>query len=232
MSLIFDDESAINTYIAKEGNPLPPGVQDFDSLVLLETDGLFGIMLDGEGVYVYDMEQTYPYDDLEEVFVYSEGAFPFPGLYHAGNIDLGGLFGALYTDPDSDQAFFIHASRSIFAVVYYFGLSQGRGVAGSFTESGSSQVAYADGTIFQYDEDSDEFLAIDQFPSELATGPMAAVDIDEDGVHEIVSHLGDTLTCFSALDFAPVWENSLDNGLVNNLKNIIVKIKVTMKFLS
>ncbi len=117
MSLIFDDESAINTYIAKEGNPLPPGVRDFDSLVLLETDGLFGIMLDGEGVYVYDMEQTYPYDDLEEVFVYSEGAFPFPGLYHAGNIDLGGLFGALYRVSQNRQESF-EQSPSVLYLLY------------------------------------------------------------------------------------------------------------------
>ncbi len=36
--------------------------------------------------------------------VLQDDAFPFRGLHYAGNLELNGLYGAVYTDTDSDQA--------------------------------------------------------------------------------------------------------------------------------
>ncbi len=117
------------------------------------------------------------------------------------------------------QAYFVHASRGLFAVVYYPGLAIGTAVAGSFTAVGAPQLAYADGSVFEYDGDADDWSLAARFEVEVATGNMmAAVDVDGDGLDDIVSEWNGLVACFSATHgSAPVWEEELSEGMVRGL---------------
>ncbi len=83
-------------------------------------------------------------------------------------------------------------------------------MVGRFTSTDRTQIAYDDGSIFEYRPLSQTFERVDGFAVEVATGLIAATDIDGDGLDEIISHWHSSIACFSALDFGLVWEASID----------------------
>ncbi len=201
MSVEFDG----NTYKVAESLRLPNPGSDIRTFDLLTTDDDYGLMMDGTSFAVFRMS--------DRSMVYSE-AFPFTSLYHAGIIELGGLLGALYSDGSSDQAIFVHASSDDFIIRYYPGLYQGRAVVGAFTRAGANQVVYDDGYIFEYDEERDEFFAVDHFGTDISSGFMVTADLDGDGLNEIISSWSGGVACFSGLDLGLVWETDIYLGMV------------------
>ena len=95
----------------------------------------------------------------------------------------------------------------------YSGVGAGRAVVGSFTEAGKTQLAYADGSVYEYQPLSDRFEAVQGFAVVVATGLMAATDADGDGLDDVISHWYGSVACFSGADFGLVWEHELDISL-------------------
>ena len=74
-------------------------------------------------------------------------------------------------------------------------------------------MAYADGSIYEYQPLFDRFDAVQGFAVEIASGLMATTDVDGDGLDDIISHWHGSVACFSGVDFGLVWEHEVDISL-------------------
>ena len=124
-----------------------------------------------------------------------------------------GAVGTLYTDSDANDILFITANTESHEAKTYSGVGIGRAVVGSFTEAGKTQIAYADGSIYEYQPLFDRFDAVQGFAVEIASGLMATTDVDGDGLDDVISHWHGSVACFSGADFGLVWEHEVDISL-------------------
>ncbi len=192
-------------YRVEESLALPNPGNEIGTYDLLTTDDYYGLLADGEELSVFRMSN--------KSIIYST-AFPFRSLSHAGSVEINGYFGALYSDTSraGDQVIFVHASKDDFFVTYYQGLSSGKAVAGSFTGLGLVQVAFANGLVFELHNNTfvvTNFLGITE-----EQGPMAAMDLDGDGLDEIVMHWQDSVACFSGPHLKLIWATDVAIGMV------------------
>ncbi len=173
---------------------------EIHSLVLMSTDRDYGLAnAEHEDLlFVFDLTTTELLETLE---------FPGSGSsYHAGTMDLTSV-GAVYSA--NRHLIAVHGDRENgFYTKEYASNSSGQIVSGSFTGPGEQEVAYADGSIYQYDKEEDAFVQITGFDVELTSNDlMVVLDIDGDGIDEIVGSMGldYTLMCFSAIDNSILW---------------------------
>ncbi len=202
MKIQFDGE----TYAVegKLSRPLDESNEEMEihSLAHMNTDTDYALVttIYGDYVYIYDLVTLELVEavDMEE----ADSSF-FAGMAELSDI------GAVYTVAKLNQLVAVHGNKDDgFYTKTYNGMAEYGGVIGSFTQVDLVEVVYSDGSIYQYNSEFDSFLPTQGFPYTLTSDSdtqMIKIDIDGDGVHEIVAHSGVGLECSSAIDFGLVW---------------------------
>ncbi len=176
--------------------------QEIHSLVHLATDTHYGLVTteDSEYVFVYDLVTM---EFVERLDMAQSGYSYFAGIAH-----LADGFGAAYT-IDTQLVVVSGNGDDGFHINIHLGLADYGGIIGSFTGPGLVEIVYSDGSLYQYNEDTDGFLQINGFPYALTSDSsnpiMIKIDIDHDGIDEIVAESGIGLECSSAIGFGIIW---------------------------
>ncbi len=171
------------------------------SLALMSTDDEYGVAVTAseDKAFIYDLTST----ELAAIVNWTVNT---DYSYLVGQMDLASP-GVGYTVDD--KLVFVYGDREQgFSTKVYSGLpEEGRAVYGSFTGQNLRQLAYSDGSIFQYSNCTDTFTEIQGFPNAISTYRrlMISLDIDQDGIDEIVAHAGVGLECVSAQNFGIIW---------------------------
>ncbi len=171
------------------------------SLGLLSTDSDYGLVAceSTDPFFIYDLATAELVDTFE---------IPGSGSgYYVGAMDLAEP-GAAYSI--TSKLVVVHGDKvnGFYTKTYEDMINDPGAITGSFTSAGVTQIVYSNGTMFEYNEESDSFDQIQGFPFALSTETtplMIPVDVDDDGIHEIVSRAGIGLECYSALDFGIIW---------------------------
>ena len=175
-----------------------------DAITSFGVLGDFGLVYAGDKIFVHDMFTRKIVGSLTGL---SED------MRTIGVIDLNEP-GFAYSSTDGIlMVVYVNETGSI-SSDNYLDLPTGRAAFGSFTETGLKQLAFQDGSIFQYNSDDDDFAEAGAFAVGIHEGgsDMYGIDTDGDGIDEIITQWSRKLACWSAIDFGLIWTNDASSN--------------------